>query len=79
MTTDAELQRAIRDLLQRDLQEEARDFLQLKGGRNSRVFRVECGAGRVFAAKAYFQSESDRRLPMREQGSCYDISTDMFG
>jgi thiamine kinase-like enzyme len=33
----------------------------LKGGRNSRVFRVDCTDGQAVAAKAYFRSARDRR------------------
>jgi len=61
MTDEAEVFENIRGIFHRDLQKEARAFQKLKGGRNSRVFRVECGDGCVFAVKAYFQSEHDRR------------------
>ncbi len=51
----------IRAVLLRELREEARTFHKLKGGRNSQVFRVTCADGAKFAAKAYFQSDTDRR------------------
>jgi len=59
--TEAEAQRDIREVLFRELKKEARTFRKLKGGRNSQVFRVDCGDGSKFAAKAYFQSANDRR------------------
>ena len=33
----------------------------MKGGRNSRVFRVDCTDGEAVAVKAYFRSAQDRR------------------
>jgi predicted Ser/Thr protein kinase len=54
-------ERDIEEVLRRELGKEARAFQKLKGGRNSQVFRVDCEDGTVFAAKAYFQSEKDRR------------------
>jgi serine/threonine-protein kinase RIO1 len=61
MTSDAELEETIRDVLRRDLKMEARAFQQLKGGRNSRVFRVDGTNGEAVAVKAYFRSAQDRR------------------
>jgi hypothetical protein len=61
MTPETELQRGIREVLLRHLSRQACAFHQLKGGRNSRVFRVECDDGSVFAVKAYFQSAQDQR------------------
>jgi thiamine kinase-like enzyme len=61
MTTDHELEEKIRAVLRRELNKEARGFLQLKGGRNSRVFRVDCAEGEPVAVKAYFRSTRDRR------------------
>ncbi len=48
-------------VLREELRKETSRFEKLKGGRNSQVFRVECGDGSVFAAKAYFKSERDSR------------------
>jgi Phosphotransferase enzyme family len=61
MTSDAELEKNIRGVLRRHLKVEARAFQQLKGGRNSRVFRVDCADGEAVAVKAYFHSAQDRR------------------
>jgi thiamine kinase-like enzyme len=61
MTSDPELEENIRDVLRRHLKKEARSFRQLKGGRNSRVFRVDCADGQAVAVKAYFRSAHDRR------------------
>jgi hypothetical protein len=61
MTSHAELEENIRDVLRRNLKREPRIFQQLKGGRNSRVFRVECANGETVAVKAYFRSAQDRR------------------
>jgi hypothetical protein len=61
MTPEADMQRDIREVLLRDLNRRALVFHPLGGGRNSRVFRVECEDGSMFAAKAYFQSAQDRR------------------
>lgn len=61
MTSDAKLKADIREVLRRHLKIEARTFQQLKGGRNSRVFRVDCAGGDAVAAKAYFRSAQDRR------------------
>jgi len=61
MTPEPELHRDIREIMLRDLKKQTRAFRQLKGGRNSQVFRVECDDGSVFAAKAYFQSVRDQR------------------
>jgi len=61
MTVESELQERIRGLLRHNLGKEAVSFERLKGGRNSRVVRVNCHDGSVFAAKAYFQSPSDPR------------------
>jgi hypothetical protein len=61
MTNDAELEANVRDVLRRRLKKEARTFQQLKGGRNSRVFRVNCADGGAVAVKAYFRSAQDRR------------------
>ena len=64
MTSDAELEEKIRGVLWRHLRMEARAFQQLKGGRNSRVFRVDDAEGRAVAVKAYFRSAQDRRHRM---------------
>ena len=62
MTTEAsDAERDIREVLRRELKKEARVFQQLKGGRNSRVFRVDCSDGVPVAVKAYFRSAHDRR------------------
>jgi Phosphotransferase enzyme family len=61
MTADAELEENVRQALQQHLGKEPTAFEQLKGGRNSRVFRVDCTDGDVVAAKAYFRSARDRR------------------
>jgi Phosphotransferase enzyme family len=61
MTSDSELENNIRAVLRRNLKKEAHTFQQLKGGRNSRVFRVDCADGEVVAVKAYFRSARDRR------------------
>jgi hypothetical protein len=61
MTSDPELEESIRDVLRRDLNKEASAFQKLKGGRNSRVFRVDCTDGDAVAVKAYFRSGHDRR------------------
>lgn len=61
MTVDAELEENVRQALQQHLGKEPSTFEQLKGGRNSRVFRVDCIGGDVVAAKAYFRSARDRR------------------
>jgi hypothetical protein len=61
MTNDPELRRDIRELLSRDLGLKARAFQQLKRGRNSRVFRVDCDDGSAVAVKAYFKSPHDPR------------------
>lgn len=60
MTND-NLEENVRQVLRRSLGKNARAFAQLKGGRNSRVFRVDCDDGEVVAAKAYFRSSNDRR------------------
>lgn len=60
MTND-NLEENVRHVLRRALGKNARVFAQLKGGRNSRVFRVDCDDGGVVAAKAYFRSSNDRR------------------
>jgi hypothetical protein len=67
MTSDAELEEEIRDVLRRHLKMDARAFQQLKGGRNSRVFRVEGTDGVAVAVKAYFQSAQDRRDRMGDE------------
>jgi phosphotransferase family enzyme len=61
MTSDAELEEKIREVLRRNLKKEPRAFQKLKGGRNSRVFRVDCTDGEAVAVKAYFRSAQDRR------------------
>lgn len=61
MTPDADIELAIREVLARELKKEVLTFQQLKGGRNSRVFRVDCSDGSAVAVKAYFQSDRDRR------------------
>lgn len=61
MTSDAELEANVRDVLRHRLKKEVRAFQQLKGGRNSRVFSVDCTDGEAVAAKAYFRSAQDRR------------------
>src|SRR2546423_485259 len=61
MTTNAEMEEQIAEILRRHLRKEARIFRQLKGGRNSRVFRVDCADGEPVAVKAYFRSANDRR------------------
>jgi Phosphotransferase enzyme family len=61
MTTDPELEEKIRDVLRRKLKMDALAFHQMKGGRNSRVFRVDCANGTAVAVKAYFRSARDRR------------------
>ena len=61
MTRDQELEEKIRVILRRDLQKDAQTFEQLKGGRNSRVFRVDCANGEAVAVKAYFRSDRDWR------------------
>jgi hypothetical protein len=61
MTHAPDLHQSIRDLLLRDLKKKAIVFHKLKGGRNSQVFRVDCGDGSVLAVKAYFQSPEDPR------------------
>lgn len=61
MTTDAEMEKQIAKVLRHHLKKEARAFRQLKGGRNSRVFRVDCADGEPVAVKAYFRSARDRR------------------
>lgn len=62
MTTDASTaEEDIREVLRRELKKEALAFQQLKGGRNSRVFRVDCSDGIPVAVKAYFRSAHDRR------------------
>jgi len=60
MKSDA-LEENVRVTLRETWRTEAVAFEQLKGGRNSRVFRVNCADGRVVAAKAYFRSANDRR------------------
>ena len=65
MTPDPDLRRGIRGLLLRRLKKKARAFQLLKGGRNSRVFRVDCQDGSAVAVKAYFQSDRDPRDRMR--------------
>ncbi len=60
-TDDSDLQQDIREVLLRDLKKTARAFQKLKGGRNSRVFRVDCEDGSAVAVKAYFQSAQDHR------------------
>jgi hypothetical protein len=61
MTHDPDLRRNIRGVLLRDLKKKARAFQKLNGGRNSRVFRVDCDDGSAVAVKAYFQSAQDPR------------------
>ena len=61
MTTAAEMEKQIAKVLRHHLKKEARAFRQLKGGRNSRVFRVDCADGEPVAVKAYFRSARDRR------------------
>ena len=61
MVTDIDLRRNICELLHGQLNKTARDIQQIRAGRNSRVFRVTCAEGDVFAVKAYFTSETDRR------------------
>jgi hypothetical protein len=62
MTSAAKtMEEDIREVLRRELQKEARTFQRLKGGRNSKVFRVECADGAAVAVKAYFRSTRDRR------------------
>jgi hypothetical protein len=61
MTSDPDLRPAIRGLLLRRLKKEARAFQMLKGGRNSRVYRVDCRDGSAVAVKAYFHSTRDPR------------------
>jgi hypothetical protein len=61
MTQDSDLQQDIREVLLRDLKKRARAFQKLKGGRNSRVFRVDCDDDSAVAVKAYFQSAQDQR------------------
>ena len=61
MTHDPDLERTIREMLFRDLKRKTRAIQQLKGGRNSRVFRVECEDGPAVAVKAYFKSANDPR------------------
>jgi hypothetical protein len=61
MTEESELQEHIRSLIRRDLGKETASFERLKGGRNSRVVRVDCHDGSIFAVKAYFQSPHDPR------------------
>jgi hypothetical protein len=61
MKEEIELQECIRALFRRHLGKEAASFERLQGGRNSRVVRVDCRDGSVFAVKAYFQSPSDPR------------------
>jgi len=61
MKEESEFQECIRILLRRHLGKETASFERLQGGRNSRVVRVDCRDGSVFAMKAYFQSPSDPR------------------
>lgn len=61
MTNDPELEEKIRGVLRNRLKMDARAFHQIKGGRNSRVFRVDCDNGTAVAVKAYFRSARDRR------------------
>lgn len=61
MTSNPELEEQISEVLRRHVQKEVSAFRQLKGGRNSRVFRVECTDGETWAVKAYFRSTNDRR------------------
>jgi len=61
MTKESELQQLIRGLIRRNLGKEITSFEKLKGGRNSRVMRVDCQDGSIFAVKAYFQSAQDPR------------------
>jgi len=56
-----ELEENVDAALERAWGTRALAFEQLKGGRNSRVFRVSCADGRTVAAKAYFRSANDRR------------------
>jgi hypothetical protein len=65
MTEGSNLQERIRGLIWRNLGKEATFFKKLKGGRNSRVVRVECQDGSIFTVKAYFQSAQDTRDRMR--------------
>jgi len=61
MTDKPELIRDIGEVLLRNLNKKPSAIRELKGGHNSRVFRVECDDGAVFAVKAYFQSAQDQR------------------
>lgn len=61
MTGESAFQETIRILIRRELGKEAIALERLEGGRNSRVFRIECRDGCFFAAKAYFQSPDDLR------------------
>lgn len=61
MTSDTELAEDIREMLRCNLKREARTFQKLKGGRNSKVFRVDCNDDAAVAVKAYFRSSEDRR------------------
>jgi Phosphotransferase enzyme family len=61
MTNDPELEEKIRDILRHHLKMDAHAFHQIKGGRNSRVFRVDCANDTAVAVKAYFRSARDRR------------------
>jgi hypothetical protein len=61
MSSVETMEEDIREVLRRELHKEARAFQQLKGGRNSRVFRVDCADGAAVAAKAYHRSTRDRR------------------
>jgi hypothetical protein len=61
MTSDAELEENIGEMLPCKLKKEPRAFQKLKGGRNSKVFRVDCTDGAAVAVKAYFRSAQDQR------------------
>ncbi len=61
MTHPADMPESIREMLRRELKQDAVVFHKLQGGRNSQVFRVDCRDGSRFAVKAYFQSAQDQR------------------
>src|SRR6266480_1878270 len=61
MTSDAELEENIGEMLRCNLKKEPRACQKLKGGRNSKVFRVDCTDGAAVAVKAYFRSAQDQR------------------
>ncbi len=61
MSANIDVPELIRELILRELHKEAHDFQQLKGGRNSRVFRVDCDDRSTLAAKVYYRSPDDLR------------------